>query len=132
MNLQCPNCGTVYDVTDYESGHRFTCTCGEALEVEHPRPPGATASPSAPGPTEAPGLQRPLKLIVFFGNLCGAPFVPLVALIGWLTLRDDSPAVADDVCKMTWIPFVIWIVLAGLYIVFAVSMGVLGSLGEGF
>lgn len=128
MNLQCPNCGTLYDVTDYEAGHRFTCTCGEALHVEgsHPTPP-----PGAPAVPES-GLQSPLKMVVFFGNLCGAPFVPIVSFIGWLTLRDESPALADDVCKMTWIPFVIWIVLAGLYMVAAVSMGVLGSLGEGF
>jgi hypothetical protein len=48
----------------------------------------------------------------------------------WLLIRDDKPRTADDLCKFTWIPFVLWILLVGLYIVFAVMFGVMDSMGD--
>ena len=29
MELRCPQCGTVYDVSGYAPGHTFACACGQ-------------------------------------------------------------------------------------------------------
>ena len=127
--MRCPQCGPVYDVSQYSAGHTFACQCGHTLEVGATRTAANAASGFQPTASSEGGLLTPLKMVVFFGNLCGAPIVSAVSLIAWFTIRDDSPRVADDLCKYTWIPFVIWIVLFGLYLVFAVWLSVLGEMG---
>jgi hypothetical protein len=126
--LQCPNCGTTYDVTQYQPGHRFQCTCGRELTV------GATSSamPAGPGPGSAtpssdPGLQPIIKVLVFLGNLCFSPLAALISTIIYFVIKDQKPQTAKDLCQMTWIPFVIAAVLWILYFVFVFGIAMLGS-----
>jgi hypothetical protein len=125
MELRCPQCGTVYDVTAYSAGHTFACQCGRTLEVPAPPPGGAV-----PPVVSDPGLPPLVKALVFFANLCFSPLSAIIALIVWLLIRDQKPHTADDLCKFTWIPFVLWILLVGLYMVFAVMFGMMDSLGH--
>ena len=125
MELRCPQCATVYDVSSYPAGHTFTCPCGRPLEVPSP-PPGGALPPVRH--TDA-GLPPMVKALVFLANLCFSPLAAILALIVWLLIREEKPRTADDLCKFTWIPFVLWIVLVGLYIVFAVMMGMLDTMG---
>ncbi len=125
MELSCPQCGTVYDVTAYSAGHTFTCQCGRTLEVPA-SPPGGALPPVR---AADPGLPGAVKVLVFLANLCFSPLTAIIALIVWLLIRDDKPRTADDLCKFTWIPFVLWILLVGLYMVLAVMMGVLDATG---
>lgn len=127
MELRCPQCGTVYDVSGYTPGHTFTCACGRSLQVPEPTPAGDT--PPAVRPPD-PGLPPLVKALVFFANLCFSPLSAIIALIVWLLIRDDKPRTADDLCKFTWIPFVLWILLVGLYLVFAIMFGMMDSLGH--
>ena len=125
MELSCPQCGTVYDVTAYTAGHTFSCPCGATLEV-----PAASARGAVPPVRSAdPGLPGLVKALVFVANLCFSPLSAIIALIVWLLIRDDKPRTADDLCKFTWIPFVLWIVLVGLYMVLVIMMGVVDSMG---
>lgn len=126
MELRCPQCGTVYDVTAYPAGHTFTCACGRALEVPAPAPGGAVPPVRPPDP----GLPPVVKALVFVANLCFSPLAAIIALIVWFLIRDDRPRTADDLCKFTWIPFVLWILLVGLYMVLAIMMGLLDSVGS--
>lgn len=134
MHLTCPECGTVYDVTEYPEGHRFRCECGRELEVgapaEEPAGPagGATpphASPPTARPTDA-GLEPGIKVLLFFLNLC---FTPIVGLVWWLIIREDKPRTAGEVCTWTWIPAILAIVLWGLYFLFVVGMALAASAG---
>jgi hypothetical protein len=126
MELRCPKCGTVYDVSEYGPGHTFACACGQTLEV--PAAPTGGAPPRISPPD--PGLPGLVKALVFFANLCFSPLSAIIALIVWLLIRDEKPRTADDLCKFTWIPFVLWILLVGLYMVFAVMFGVMDSMGH--
>jgi hypothetical protein len=126
MELRCPQCGTVYDVSDYAPGHTFTCACGQTLHVS--AAPAGGAPPQVRPPD--PGLPPLVKTLVFFANLCFSPLSAIIALIVWLLIRDQKPHTADDLCKFTWIPFVLWILLVGLYMVFAVMFGMMDSLGH--
>jgi hypothetical protein len=126
MELRCPQCGTVYDVSEYAPGHTFTCACGRSLEVAALPAGGAPPLIRAPDP----GLPGLVKALVFFANLCFSPLSAIIALIVWLLIRDDKPRTADDLCKFTWIPFVLWILLVGLYMVFAIMFGMMDSLGH--
>ncbi|HET6340822.1 MAG TPA: hypothetical protein VFG78_01420 [Gemmatimonadota bacterium] len=125
MELRCPQCGTVYDVSGYAPGHTFACACGQTLKVS--AAPVGGAPPQVRGPD--PGLPGLVKALVFFANLCFSPLSAIIALIVWLLIRDDKPRTADDLCKFTWIPFVLWILLVGLYMVFAVMFGLMDSMG---
>ena len=126
MELRCPQCGTVYDVSAYAPGHTFACACGKTLEVAAAPAGGAPPQVRAPDP----GLPGLVKALVFFANLCFSPLSAIISLIVWLLIRDDKPRTADDLCKFTWIPFVLWILLVGLYMVFAVMFGVMDSMGH--
>ncbi len=133
MNLTCPQCGTVYDVSDYPEGHEFQCSCGNTLSVGPKGPVGANpASPGSPPPPyggPAPGsdagLDTPIKILLFFLNLC---FTPIVGLVWWLIVRQDKPRTAKDVCTFTWIPAVIAIVLWGLYFLFVIGLAMSGGM----
>ena len=126
MELRCPQCATVYDVSGYATGHTFACACGQTLQV--PAPPAGGAPPAVRPPD--PGLPPLVKALVFLANLCFSPLSAIIALIVWLLIRDDKPRTADDLCKFTWIPFVLWILLVGLYMVFAVMFGMMDTLGH--
>lgn len=132
MHLTCPQCGTVYDVSDYPEGHEFQCQCGHTLTVG-PKAPTVAGSPPPPGPAGGPpppatpadtGLETGIKVLLFFLNLC---FTPLVGLVWWLIIRQDKPRTAKDVCTWTWIPAVIAIVLWGLYFLFVFGMALSGG-----
>ena len=133
QQLQCPNCGTVYDVSQYPPGHRFQCTCGNELSVSHAGGtmggPGAMgAAPAAPGAD--PGLQPWVKVLVFLANLCFSPLAALVSTIIYFVIKDQKPRTAKDLCQMTWIPFAIAAVLWILYFVFVFGVAILGSAGN--
>lgn len=131
MHLTCPQCGTVYDVSEYPKGHTFQCQCGETLQVGAPAEASAQGSPTPP-PSAAPppptgtdtGLEGGIKALLFFLNLC---FTPIVGLVWWLIIRQDKPRTAKDVCTFTWIPAVIAIVLWGLYFLFVFGLALSGE-----
>jgi hypothetical protein len=132
--LQCPNCGTIYDVSQYPSGHRFQCSCGRDLQVGAV-PAGAVGAmpatpPPPPPPGADPGLQPIIKALIFVGNLCTTPFGPLVSTIFYFVFKDQKPRTAKDICQMTWIPFAIACVLWILYWVFVVGLAMIGSAGN--
>lgn len=136
MKLTCPQCGTVYDVSQYPEGHTFQCQCGRELKVgAHEPAPASTAAGAAPGPPPVagdPGLQPIVKVLVFFANLCFSPLAAIASLVAWFIIKDQKPRTAKDLCQMTWIPFLVWAVLVGLYIAFmgvAIFSGVMGSAG---
>ena len=133
QQLQCPNCGTIYDVSQYPSGHRFQCTCGNELSVaSSPGPiaggPGAMAATPTP-PGADPGLQPVIKGLIFAGNLCFSPLAALISTIIYFVIKDQKPRTAKDLCQMTWIPFVIACVLWILYFMF-VGVALIGSAGN--
>ena len=138
MNLTCPQCGTVYDVSQYAPGHTFQCTCGHELVVGSggSTPPAVTASTAPPvaggsRPSD-PGLEPIVKVLVFIANLCFSPLAAIASVVVWLVIKKERPRTAKDLCQMTWIPFVVWAVLVGLYIAFmgvAIFSGVMGSGG---
>ncbi|MFN2419967.1 MAG: hypothetical protein ABR527_01095 [Gemmatimonadota bacterium] len=126
--LQCPNCGTTYDVSQYPPGHRFQCTCGRELTVGASSGSGApTPGPAAATPGTDPGLQPVIKALVFLGNLCFSPLAALISTIIYFVIKDQKPRTAKDLCQMTWIPFVIACVLWILYFVFVFGIAILGS-----
>lgn len=128
MHQTCPQCGTVYDVTEYPEGHTFQCQCGRTLEVGSPAEPGAVPPPTGTPPRAAvadPGLEPGIKALLFFLNLC---FTPVVGLVWWLIVRQDKPRTAKDVCTFTWIPAVIAIVLWGLYFLFIFGLALSGEM----
>lgn len=135
MKLTCPQCGTVYDVTQYAEGHTFQCQCGNELKVGT-KPSVAAA---APGGTPAavptgpdPGLQPIVKVLVFIANLCFSPLAAIASVVVYFVIKDQKPRTAKDLCQMTWIPFVVWAVLVGLYFLFMGTMifsGIMGSAG---
>lgn len=137
MNLTCPQCGTVYDVSQYPEGHTFQCQCGRQLVVEKAAaapatPPQATAPASPPraGTVSDPGLEPIVKVLVFFANLCFSPLAAIASVVVWLVIKAERPKTAKDLCQMTWIPFVVWAILVGLYILFVgvtVFSGIMGS-----
>lgn len=139
MHLTCPQCGTVYDVSEYPKGHSFQCQCGRTLEVgASPQGvPQAAAPGGAPEPAPAPrppagtdtGLEPGIKALLFFLNLC---FTPIVGLVWWLIVRQDKPRTAKDVCTWTWIPAVIAIVLWGLYFLFVFGLALSGGFAGGY
>ncbi len=126
MELRCSQCGTMYDVSQYSPGRSFACQCGRTLEV------GATETVATGGlppiVTSDPGLSGSVKALLFLGNLCAWP-MPIISLIAWFLIRDTKPRTADDVCKYTWIPFVIFILLFGLYIVFVLGISMISEAG---
>ncbi|MDX1661016.1 MAG: hypothetical protein R3326_04420 [Gemmatimonadota bacterium] len=133
MHLTCPECGTVYDVTEYPEGHTFECECGRTLEVGTPAepaaeggapPPPVASSPPAGGVARDTGLEPGIKALLFFLNLC---FTPVVGLVWWLIVRQDKPKTASDVCTFTWIPAVLAIVLWGLYFLFVFGLALSGE-----
>ena len=130
--LQCPNCGTVYDVSQYPSGHRFQCSCGRDLTVASPLSSvGAMPATTPPPPPGAdPGLQPLIKALVFLGNLCFSPLAALVSTIIYFVIKDQKPNTAKDLCQMTWIPFVIAVILWILYFVFVFGLAIMGSAGN--
>ena len=142
MKLTCPQCGTVYDVTQYAEGHTFRCQCGNELTVG-PKPAGEMAGPqgasmAAPGrPAPAPGgpdpgLQPLVKVLIFIANLCFSPLAAIASVVVYFVIKDQKPRTAKDLCQMTWIPFVVWCVLIGLYFLFMGTMifsGIMGSAG---
>lgn len=124
--LACPQCGTVYDVSRYPTGHRFPCHCGRELEVGASGPvsqggPAAGSVPPARG--SDPGLQPLVKVLVFFGNLCFSPLAALVSLIVWFVIKGERPRTAKDLCTMTWIPVVLLILLVLLAIIYGALAG---------
>ena len=126
--MTCPQCGTVYDVSNYSPGHSFACQCGRNLTVGA-ESYAATSAPGGGGFTAGPrgpdnGLDGGIKALLFFLNLC---FTPLVGLVWWLIIRNDKPRTAKDVCTFTWIPAIIAIVLWVLYMMF-VGVAMLGSM----
>lgn len=129
MHLTCPQCGTIYDVTEYPEGHTFQCQCGRTLEVASPAEGSAAPPPPAATPPRAPtadaGLEPGIKALLFFLNLC---FTPVVGLVWWLIVRQDKPRTAKDVCTFTWIPAVIAIVLWGLYFLFIFGLAISGEM----
>lgn len=141
MKLTCPQCGTVYDVTQYSEGHTFQCQCGRELRVGAHEPvvaaAGSTAGPTAPPVVPAPvgpdpGLQPIVKVLIFFANLCFSPLAAIASLVAWFIIKDQKPRTAKDLCQMTWIPFVVWCVLIALYFMFVGTMifsGIMGSAG---
>lgn len=132
--LQCPNCGTTYDVTQYSPGHKFTCTCGRELEVgatPAPAPLAGASPPVSPAPPGVdPGMQPIVKVLVFFGNLCFSPLAALVSTIVYFVIKNQKPRTAGDLCQMTWIPFVLAVILWTLYFVFVVGLTFLGNMGS--
>jgi hypothetical protein len=130
--LRCPNCGTIYDVSQYPPGHRFQCSCGRELEVDVT--PTATASTTATGPVPSPppgpdpGMQPIVKVLVFLANLCFSPLAALVSTIIYFVIRDQKPRTAKDLCQMTWIPFAIACVLWILYFVFVFGLAMMGNM----
>ena len=133
MKLTCPQCGTVYDVTQYAEGHTFQCQCGRELKVGAHEPVHASAGPVAPPPVGGdPGLQPIVKVLIFFANLCFSPLAAIASLVAWFVIKDQKPRTAKDLCQMTWIPFVVWAVLVALYMMFMGTMifsGIMGSAG---
>ena len=138
MKLTCPQCGTVYDVSQYPEGHTFQCQCGRELKVgaHEPAPVSTAAAPAAPGPPRAvsdPGLEPIVKVLVFIANLCFSPLAAIASVVVWMVIKQERPRTAKDLCQMTWIPFVVWCVLVGLYIAFmgvAIFSGIMGSAGS--
>ena len=142
MKLTCPQCGTVYDVTQYAEGHTFRCQCGNELKVG-PQPASMPAGPegasaAVPGRTPAvpggpdPGLQPLVKVLIFIANLCFSPLAAIASVVVYFVIKDQKPRTAKDLCQMTWIPFVVWCVLIGLYFLFMGTMifsGIMGSAG---
>lgn len=137
MKLTCPQCGTVYDVTQYSEGHTFQCQCGNQLKVG-PQPASVAAAgpgvaPPAPIPAGPdPGLQPIVKVLVFIANLCFSPLAAIASVVVYFVIKDQKPRTAKDLCQMTWIPFVVWAVLVGLYFLFMGTMifsGIMGSAG---
>ena len=136
MKLTCPQCGTVYDVTQYDEGHTFQCQCGNELKVG-PKPSVAAAAPGgAPVPPPYagpdPGLQPIVKVLVFIANLCFSPLAAIASVVVYFVIKDQKPRTAKDLCQMTWIPFVVWCILIGLYFLFMGTMifsGIMGSAG---
>src|SRR5688572_32772443 len=111
QHLRCPNCGTIFDVSRYAPGHRFKCSCGFDLTVgtSHVSSVGAMpATPPPPGPD--PGLEPIVKVLVFLANMC-FPFAWILSLIVYFVIKDQKPRTASDLCKMTWIPFVVGLIL---------------------
>jgi hypothetical protein len=137
MKLTCPQCGTVYDVSQYPEGHTFQCQCGRELTVGAPVPAasaGAGPPPISPSrPVGDPGLEPIVKVLVFIANLCFSPLAAIASIVVWLVIKEQRPRTAKDLCQMTWIPFLVWAVLVGLYIAFmgmAIFSGILGSAGS--
>ena len=95
MNLTCPQCGTVYDVSQYPEGHTFQCQCGRELKVgAHepvPAPPVAAAAPGAPLAVSDPGLEPIVKVLVFIANLCFSPLAAIASLVVWLVIKEQRP-----------------------------------------
>ncbi|HEY7473007.1 MAG TPA: hypothetical protein VIE68_11735 [Gemmatimonadota bacterium] len=133
MKLTCPQCGTVYDVTQYAEGHTFQCQCGRELKVGAPAPAPIPASASGAPPIAGdPGLQPIVKVLIFFANLCFSPLAAIASTVAWFVIKDQKPRTAKDLCQMTWIPFVVWCILIGLYFMFVGTMifsGIMGSAG---
>ena len=137
MNLTCPQCGTVYDVSQYPEGHTFQCQCGRELRVGAQAAPLAAASAGAaatspPRIVSDPGLEPIVKVLVFIANLCFSPLAAIASVVVWLVIKEQRPRTAKDLCQMTWIPFVVWAILVGLYIAFmgvAIFSGIMGSAG---
>jgi hypothetical protein len=140
MKLTCPQCGTVYDVSQYPQGHTFQCQCGRELTVGAQVPAGTSAGVSPAGvppispsrPVGDPGLEPIVKVLVFIANLCFSPLAAIASVVVWLVIKEQRPRTAKDLCQMTWIPFLVWAVLVGLYIAFmgmAIFSGILGSAG---
>jgi hypothetical protein len=136
MKLTCPQCGTVYDVTQYAEGHTFRCQCGNELKVGAQPTSVAAAGPggvppAVPGGPD-PGLQPIVKVLVFIANLCFSPLAAIASVVVYFVIKDQKPRTAKDLCQMTWIPFIVWAVLVGLYIAFmgvAIFSGIMGSAG---
>lgn len=137
MKLTCPQCGTVYDVTQYAEGHTFQCQCGNELKVG-PQPASVASAapggpPVAPPPAGSdPGLQPIVKVLVFIANLCFSPLAAIASVVVYFVIKDQKPRTAKDLCQMTWIPFVVWAILVGLYFIFVGTMvfsGIMGSAG---
>ena len=137
MKLTCPQCGTVYDVSQYPEGHTFQCQCGRELRVGA-RVPAAASAPgpvptSPPGAVSDPGLEPIVKVLVFIANLCFSPLAAIASVVVWLVIKEQRPRTAKDLCQMTWIPFVVWAILVGLYLMFVGTMifsGIMGSAGS--
>ena len=54
-------------------------------------------------------------------------------MVVYFVIKDQKPRTAKDLCQMTWIPFVVWCVLIGLYFLFMGTMifsGIMGSAGS--
>jgi hypothetical protein len=139
MKLTCPQCGTVYDVSQYPEGHTFQCQCGRELTVGAPVPAAASVGPAGPPPISParpvgdPGLEPIVKVLVFIANLCFSPLAAIASIVVWLVIKEQRPRTAKDLCQMTWIPFLVWAVLVGLYIAFmgmAFFSGIMGSAGS--
>lgn len=136
MKLTCPQCGTVYDVSQYPENHTFQCQCGRELQVGAQVPVASTAGAAPVGPPRAvsdPGLEPIVKVLVFIANLCFSPLAAIASVVVWLVIKEQRPRTAKDLCQMTWIPFVVWAVLVGLYIAFmgmAIFSGIMGSAGS--
>lgn len=142
MKLTCPQCGTVYDVSQYPEGHAFQCQCGRELTVGTHAPAAASAgaAPAGPpppispaGPVGDPGLEPIVKVLVFIANLCFSPLAAIASVVVWLVIKEQRPRTAKDLCQMTWIPFLVWAILVGLYFVFVGTMifsGIMGSAGS--
>jgi hypothetical protein len=136
MKLTCPQCGTVYDVTQYAEGHTFRCQCGNELRVGAQPASVAAAGPGGVPPAVPagpdPGLQPIVKVLVFIANLCFSPLAAIASVVVYFVIKDQKPRTAKDLCQMTWIPFVVWAVLVGLYFLFMGTMifsGIMGSAG---
>jgi hypothetical protein len=62
--LECPGCSTIYDVSQYPSGHAFACVCGRDLEVA----PASTSAREAPPPRTLFLLALPFFSVALVQN----------------------------------------------------------------
>ena len=71
-------------------------------------------------------------VLVFIANLCFSPLAAIASVVVYFVIKEQKPRTAKDLCQMTWIPFVVWAVLVGLYLMFMGTMifsGIMGSAG---
>src|SRR5688500_15038399 len=98
MKLTCPQCGTVYDVSQYPEGHTFQCQCGRELKVGAQEPvPSTIAAPAAPGVPRVvsdPGLEPIVKVLVFIANLCFSPLAAIASVVVWMVIKQERPRTA--------------------------------------
>lgn len=92
IGLDCPHCGTIYDVSRFPAGHSFACVCGRSLEVAAAPSVAAALNAAAPVATVAESVQPRAERRLFLA----LPFVPL--LLVQRGPREPGDAEACAVC----------------------------------